>query len=399
MAKRGISTIVATVLAVLITVASVSILWVGVQPLLSSATFSENPLIQFDIDKKKSFTFYDPETGYLSVRVTRGSDSDDPKVIALKFVIDINGNSVSRKTYNVMPPNHALVYFFLIGFNVNLNSVKVIPVYIVNGEEREGETFDLEAHVPVTPGKLKEEVGDVPIVQDPDNPVTEGLVIYYSFDEEYENGTHIIDQSGKGHTGELFGAVEFLQEDGREFARFYGDGDYVSPADGQGLADVTGDDKTITFWAKFACPIDASNINQAPFGSYENYYVSFVDPCNDFGNAKLRIGYDRSPAIPRIFSSENIWNDISGWEFFSIVLDQTNGVIRVYRGGQQVDIKTGLVIGSSNPNPNFYVGTTGEIDLVNQDASFYFKGSLDDARVYNRSLSAEEIQALYALAA
>lgn len=393
MTKRGISTIIASVLTVLITVASVVILWAGVQPILSSAAFAESPLIKFDIDKAGSFTFYDPQTGYLSVRITRGNDNDDPKVVALKFVIDIDGNSVSRKTYNVMQPNHAFVYFFLIGFNVNLNSVKVVPVYIVNGEEREGKTFDLEERISIDPGKLKEAIGDLPIVQDPENPVTDGLVFYYSFDNEYQNGTHIIDQSGEGHTGELFDDVEFAQEGGREFAKFDGTGDYIFPSDGQGLADATEDDKTIVFWADFECPIVASNINQAPFGSYENYYISFVDPCNDFVSSQLRIGYDL-PA--QRFESENIWNDISGWEFFSIVLDKTNGEIRIYRGGQQVDFKTGLTIGSA-PSPNFYVGTTG--GLINQDTGAYFKGSLDDLRVYNRSLSTEEIQALYALAA
>lgn len=399
MTKRGISTIIATVLTVLITVASVTILWAGVQPILSSAAFTESPLINFNIDKKGSFTFYDSQTGYLSVRVTRGNDNDDPKVVALKFVIDIDGNSVSRKTYNVMQPNHAFVYFFLIGFNVNLNSVKVVPVYIVNGEEREGKAFDLEERISISPGKLKEEIGDLSIVQDPDNPVTDGLVFYYSFDEEYENGTHIIDQSGEGHIGELFGGVQFLNEDGREFAKFDGDGDYIFPDDGQGLADATKDDTTITFWANFECPIVLSNINQAPLGSYDNYYISFVDPCNNFVNSELRIGYDLSPANPRSFTSENIWNDISGWEFYSIVLDKTNGEIRVYRRGEQVDSQTGLTIGSFDPSPNVYVGTTGASDLISQDASFYFKGSLDDLRVYNRTLSSGEIQSLYDLAA
>lgn len=398
MAKRGISTIIATVLTVLFTVASVSILWAGVQPILSSAAFSEDPQVQFDIDRSGSFTFYDPETGYLSVRVTRGSDNDDPPVIALTFVIDIAGTTVSRKTYNVMPPNHALVYFFLIGFDVDLNSVKVVPVYLVNGEEREGEAFDLEARVPVNPGKLKEEVGDLPIVQDPDDPVTNGLVFYYSFDKEYENGTHVLDQSGQGHTGTLFDDVEFAQEGNREFVTFDGAGDYIVPDDGQGLAAVTDGDKTISFWANFDCPITASNINQAPLGSHENYYVSFFDPCNNFVNSELRANYDLPPASPRSFVSESIWNDISGWEFFSIVLDKANGEIRVYRGEQQVDIQTGVVIGSSNPNPDFYVGTTS---LINDGgpSSSYFKGSLDDLRVYNRTLSTEEIQALYDLSA
>lgn len=399
MAKSGISTVVATVLTVLITVFSVSLLWVGAQPLLSSAAFVENPSIQFDIEKAESFTFYDPETGYLSVRVTRGSDNDDPQVVALKFVIDINGNSISRKTYNVMPPNHALVYYFLIGFDVNLNFVKVIPVYIVNGEERGGRTFELESRIPLNPGELKEEIGNLPVVQDTDNPISDGLVLFYSFDKEYENGTHIIDQSGEGHRGTLFGDIQLLNQGKREFAKFDGDGDYIFPADGQDLADVTRGDKTITFWVEFDCPIGPSNINQAPFGSHDNYFVGFVDPCNDFVNSELRINYDLPPLNPRSYTSEGIWNDLSGWEFFSIVLDQTYGEIRIYRDGQQVDIQSGLTIGSSNPSPNFYIGTKGRSDLINQDTTYYFKGSLDDLRVYNRSLSLGEIQDLHAMLA
>ncbi len=49
--KRGISTIVATVLIVLITVASVTVLWVGVMPLIAQSFFVEDADVRFQIQK------------------------------------------------------------------------------------------------------------------------------------------------------------------------------------------------------------------------------------------------------------------------------------------------------------------------------------------------------------
>jgi len=72
--KGGVSNIIATVLIVLITVASVTIFWAGISPLLSKAAFVEDMNVRFKIDKSESYTVYDPETGYLRIQLKRGSD-------------------------------------------------------------------------------------------------------------------------------------------------------------------------------------------------------------------------------------------------------------------------------------------------------------------------------------
>jgi len=148
--KRGISTIIASVLTVLITVAAVTILWSATKPILDSVGFLDLPQVSFTIEKSGSYTIYDPENGYLSVQVKRGSDSE--KIIALKFVIDIEGNSFSRRTYNVVGSNNVLVYYFLLEKGISINSVKIIPIFIRGGEEVEGQSFDIESKIPVSFG-------------------------------------------------------------------------------------------------------------------------------------------------------------------------------------------------------------------------------------------------------
>ena len=86
--KKGISTIIATVLIVLITVASVTILWLGVYPIIGKVMFTEDINLRLTIDKDATYTVFDKDNGLLSVRVQRGSD--DANIVALKFIIDIN---------------------------------------------------------------------------------------------------------------------------------------------------------------------------------------------------------------------------------------------------------------------------------------------------------------------
>jgi len=70
--KKGISTIIATVLVVLITVAAVSILWVGVNPLLDAdvSTFETS----LSVITSEGFTFYDPENKTAMIQIASVGD-------------------------------------------------------------------------------------------------------------------------------------------------------------------------------------------------------------------------------------------------------------------------------------------------------------------------------------
>jgi hypothetical protein len=136
--KRGISTIVATVLIVLVTVASVTILWAGVYPLLEGMMFVEPVNVKVAVEKG-SYTLYDETNDLLKVRVTRGAD--EANIIAIKFLLEQDGNTHSHTSYEVLAPNTAKVYSFRVPDAVNSKTVQiaVVPIYEVQGSEVESE--------------------------------------------------------------------------------------------------------------------------------------------------------------------------------------------------------------------------------------------------------------------
>jgi len=94
MMKRGISTIVATVLIVLITVAAVTILWAALSPLinqnLESGTKCFNVQDSIKIDADKRYTCYN-DTG-LYVRVERAANSDE--LAGFQVSVTAGGNTL-----------------------------------------------------------------------------------------------------------------------------------------------------------------------------------------------------------------------------------------------------------------------------------------------------------------
>jgi len=56
---------------------------------------------------------------------------------------------------------------------------------------------------------------------------------------------------------------------------------------------------------------------------------------------------------------------------------------------------------ANNPKNISMVGDINTTDIltIGQGGNYYLNGSLDDVRIYNRALSADEIQALYSSSA
>jgi len=79
----------------------------------------------------------------------------------------------------------------------------------------------------------------------------------------------------------------------------------------------------------------------------------------------------------------------TGWHYVAMVIDG-NGTPYAYKDGAQV---SGSYAGSSAVAPTAGLGIGGG------DATRYFNGQIDDVRVYNRALSANEIASLYSAGA
>ncbi|MBD3402605.1 hypothetical protein GF420_06895 [candidate division GN15 bacterium] len=77
--------------------------------------------------------------------------------------------------------------------------------------------------------------------------------------------------------------------------------------------------------------------------------------------------------------------DLDTWYHVALTFDYTTGVLRLYKNGVEVDSNLATV--SDVTDPVMTIGAYGSV--------FPWFGSIDDARVYDRALSPEQIAALY----
>jgi hypothetical protein len=74
-----------------------------------------------------------------------------------------------------------------------------------------------------------------------------------------------------------------------------------------------------------------------------------------------------------------------------VVATDNAGAIRIYLNGQ---LDTFSNDGYGIPSQ---INAPIAISKTNPDFSFFFKGLIDDVRIYNRALSAEEVSQLYSI--
>lgn len=79
----------------------------------------------------------------------------------------------------------------------------------------------------------------------------------------------------------------------------------------------------------------------------------------------------------------------TGWHHVAFSVDDTNNAQVLYLDGVAVSTTNSIVSISYVKGANSFIGTHG-----NGSTTYDFNGKIDDARIYNRALTAAEIQAL-----
>jgi len=157
MDKKGISTIVATVLIVLITVAAITLLWAAISPLidknLSSGTSCFNVQNKLSIDVNKQYTCWNVSgnPSVIQIRVERAANT--PNLAGFEAIIDDNGDSIINDSLiddisiasNTLTENGKKI------FNFNLGSALIGPIKasIAPRVNLEGEITSCSATYPV----------------------------------------------------------------------------------------------------------------------------------------------------------------------------------------------------------------------------------------------------------
>ena len=209
--------------------------------------------------------------------------------------------------------------------------------------------------------------------------VTDGLVSWWKFDEG--SGSTAADSAGS-NDGTLVGNPDWVAGKINGALVFYGSGDCVEITEDSGLTFF--DEVTISAWINLASPLKLGYVfarNVDGSGTPELAMLIRTD------TGARAFAFYLSTQLSDLGPSGFNWsNYIDEWAHVAMTWDGTT--IRAYINAED----TG-VTGSYTVSVDTTIGNNIRIG-ARHDAAF-FRGKIDDVRIYNRGLSAEEITTLY----
>jgi hypothetical protein len=205
--------------------------------------------------------------------------------------------------------------------------------------------------------------------------LTDGLVGLWSFNGPDMDGDDAFDRSGQNNHGTLTnGPLPAIGRIGQAL-EFDGDNDYVNIPDKESL-DVT-DYFTLSAWLYSYETIDSLNASSSLFYKADAYGSWWQSA----DNGLMRFGTFGG----NIKSTRDSWN---ANEWYHVVAVHDGSTSYIYVNGTEDNSGT-------NTDP-----VTQEIDDLwigyhSYESGAYFNGKIDEVRIYNRALSAEEVERLY----
>jgi len=203
----------------------------------------------------------------------------------------------------------------------------------------------------------------------PADKYTDGLVLHYTFDGDTLSGSTLGDLAGN-NDGTLSGAVPTIGIVGQ--AMEFGGDDIVDIPNGWG----SGVDFTEISGATWVYPTSTSGTKGLLEGRGSDFHWEITS-----GNWRVRLaGFN--------IQSATAAPPINEWQHVAFTYNGSSGQFNYYVDGVNVYSSTG----NSGTNSFFSSGNTQLGD--SNFGTRYWQGKIDDFRIYNRALSAEEIAGL-----
>jgi len=207
-----------------------------------------------------------------------------------------------------------------------------------------------------------------------------GLVAYYPF-----NG-NANDESGKGNNGTVNGATLTADRNGKQNQAYYFDGlnNYVRLPElslsGSFSLSLWIRSESIAYgWASMITKWNHNNNRSFTLGIENNK------------NIGLGISDLKNQTNANLHAFNVSYNAIGVWKHICAIYNMENGTRYIYIDGILQGSKKDESISIYRGTATTYLGT---VHLANEH---FFKGKMDDVRIYNRVLSDTEIQELYQL--
>jgi hypothetical protein len=213
---------------------------------------------------------------------------------------------------------------------------------------------------------LEKTVGSDP-TQTSSTPLDVGLTAYYPFTGNAN------DSGGNNYHGTVTGATLTTDRFGNanQAYSFDGSNDYISLGD---VLDPGSNAVTVAMWFKWGG--NGPGSSEYMLFNKETLYELHVSP-EGFAEYAFKPYW--------VYVGENFSVQINQWKHVAVTYDKSTQ--RLYEDGQEVYSRSQTGDIGTNSEP-FYFGR--------RSMGRYFNGSIDDARIYFRALSAEEITGLYA---
>jgi len=215
-----------------------------------------------------------------------------------------------------------------------------------------------------------------------------GLIGHWTFDGK-DMTQNVADTSGQGNTGYLSGQTSTTTVLGRigQALDFDGVDDYVSVSSTKILSGLT--DLTISAWINTSTTGEDSIYTERGSSGLDILKLEMQHP--NYTEGAIELTYrDDAGTLNRVQSSTLI-ND-SKWHYVTVTKNGTS--IILYIDGIEDQTST---LTASNTFTNGTIDS--RIGGDQGDGTSNFPGKLDDVRIYNRALSADEVQRLYKLGA
>jgi hypothetical protein len=202
--------------------------------------------------------------------------------------------------------------------------------------------------------------------------LTDGLVAYYPF-----NG-NANDESGNGNDGTVNGATLASDRFGETDSAYDFDGvnDYVEILDSPELSGMS--ELSLSAWVRINEPFSENGVIISKWSPSPRSYVFYFKPTADV----VRLGMSSHGST---FPDKLI--NIQQWHHLLAVLDGTQITLFLDGNAQSTTSYSGSVPASTM---NVLIGKEHDVER-------YFKGSIDDLRIYDRALSNNEVAELYDL--
>ncbi|HEY1337080.1 MAG TPA: LamG-like jellyroll fold domain-containing protein [Bryobacteraceae bacterium] len=211
------------------------------------------------------------------------------------------------------------------------------------------------------------------------SPAPTGPVAAYSMSEG--SGTTTADSTGKGHTGTLSGAKWTTSGKNGNALSFNGSNNYVTLADQPDLK-ITGS-MTLAAWVYMTGnpPDDGQIVARSDTSLGWQLKTSPDTGVRTFGIA-VSDGRDHIQRYSKTVYKLNTWYYVAG------VYDTAARTLDIYVNGAQDNGVLRGVVPASQVLPN------ATVNIGRRSGGYYFKGTIDDVRIYNRPLAAAEIPSI-----